>query len=359
MTNQQIAWLRLVNQHLLNPSATRPQDVVSHLVAMQAQDYLGAKWAIGLRMQNATDEIVEQAVNDGSILRTHLLRPTWHFVTPEDIRWLLMLTAPRVQAINAFIYRQVGLDAATFARSNKAIARALEGRQYRTREQLREKLEQVGIHTEGTPRMNSLLMHAELEGLICSGPRSGNHETYALMEERVPKGKMLSRDEALVELVGRYFRSRGPATAQDFTKWLGLTVTDARKGLEAHQASLESETVDGNTYWFPPNSAATNLLTGRGIHLLSIYDEYISAYEDHSAIRTPEIAAKLSALGASLTHIAAVGGTIRGVWSRTFRKTDVLVNLNFVAPMPNQQIRAVNTAVKRYGEFWGKAIAAE
>lgn len=209
---------RLRNQGIAGATFKKPGDVVEWLAAVQAQDYAGAKWALGLRLQDATDDDVEQAFAEGAILRTHLLRPTWHFVTPADIRWMLALTAPRAHAVNADMSRKLELDNALFKRSNAALARALHGGRQLTRDELRGVLQKAGIATDGGLRLGYLLMRAELDGMVCSGARRGKQFTYALLDERAPHAKTLGREEALAELAQRYFVSRGPATVQDFAK---------------------------------------------------------------------------------------------------------------------------------------------
>ena len=172
------------------------------------------------------------AFDAGRILRTHLLRPTWHFVLPEDIRWLLTATAPRVKARDARRYAQLGLDASTQRRSAKALAAALRGGNQLTRAEAAAVLTAAGIGVDGQ-RLPYLLMHAELDALICSGPRRGKQHTYVLLEERAPDARDLPRDEALAELARRYFRSHGPATAKDFAGWATLTLAEARAAIEA------------------------------------------------------------------------------------------------------------------------------
>ena len=189
-----------------------------------------------------------------AILRTHLLRPTWHFITPADIRWVWSLTAPRVQAANTYMYRKLGLDNAAFRRSNDTLLRALQGGQHLTREELRDVLHATGVPAAGEFRMGYLMMRAELDGILCSRPRRGNQFTYALLDERVPPNAALNREEALASLAHRFFSSRGPASVQDFAKWSGVTATDAKKSLEAVKERLDSETADGKTYWFAPST---------------------------------------------------------------------------------------------------------
>ena len=256
MNQSDIPHLRLRNQRLSGAALSAPEEVVGWLGAVQAQDYAGAKWALRLRMRSGTGDQTDQALAQGSILRTHLLRPTWHFVTPADIRWLLALTAPRIQAGNATMYRQQGLDAAILQRSQTVLGKALEGGNQLTRAELRLALENAGIVTGEGLRLVYILMCAELVGVLCSGGRRGKQFTYALLDERVPPVRVLARPEALVELTWRYFQSRGPATLHDYAKWSGLTLADARSGLEEVKDRLVQAEVDGQVYWLPESNAA-------------------------------------------------------------------------------------------------------
>ncbi len=278
---------RLHNQLISQSTLTKPSDIVKYLGAVQAQDYAGAKWALGLRLQNATDDAIEQAYNDGAILRTHVLRPTWHFVSPADIRWMLALTAPRVNALGAYYYRQVELDDAMFARSNAVLTQTLQGGKQLTRTELLPSFERAGIATNDL-RLTHIMMRAELDMVVCSGARRGKQFTYALLDERAPDAIMLERNDALAELSRRYITSRGPVTVQDFVWWSGLTTTDARAGFEMVTAEFSHEIIEGKTYWFSSSSPITKdgMLTA---HLLPPYDEYTIAYKDRSAVLDPAL----------------------------------------------------------------------
>jgi len=224
MINLDIAHRRLHNQHITRRTLETPQALVEWLGAVQAQDFAAAKWALGLRLQGVTDDDIEQAFTDGAILRTHVMRPTWHFVSPADIRWLLALTAPHVRAASAYYNRKLELDDAVFRRTNAVLANALQGGKQLTRDELASALQQAGIATDGEQRVTYIMMRAELDGVICSGARRGKQFTYALLAERAQQARTLDRDEALAELTMRYFTSHGPATIQDFVWWSGLTV---------------------------------------------------------------------------------------------------------------------------------------
>lgn len=355
MTGQEIAGLRLLNQRIALPSFMEPGEVVGWLGAVQAQDYFGAKWALGLRMREATDSVIDAAFNAGSILRTHVLRPTWHFVLPADIRWMLVLTAPRVHALNASMYRQQGLDPAVIKRSEHVLAKALAGGAFLTRDELKDALQKEGIALESGLRMSYIMMHAELEAVVCSGPRRGRQFTYALLEERAPQAKTLVRGEALVELARRFFQSRGPASVQDFAKWSGLTVADGRDGLDAVKDGLEQEDIDGQTYWFlrPRAPLINSSLTA---HLLSVYDEYISGYKDRSAIDAHHLAPQFSALGNALQYIVILDGQIVGTWKRTTRKDAVSIQARVYKKLSEAEQQAVFLAANQYAAFLGLSL---
>ncbi len=355
MTSLDIAHQRLVNQHIALPTLNRVEDVVAELGAVQAQDYAGAKWALGLRTQSTREHDIEKAFTDGAILRTHVLRPTWHFVTPADIRWMLALTARRVHAANAYMYRKLELNNAVFKRSNAALAAALNGGNHLTRDELRDEVQKAGIATDGEFRMGYILMQAELDGVVCSGGRRGKQFTYALLDDRAPLAKMLDRNDALVELARRYFMSRGPATVQDFAKWSGLTLADARTGLEAISAHLQHEAVGERTYWFPASKRSTTDGTATA-YLMSIYDEYISSYKDRSDIIDEENSLKLQAMGNALTSITVVDGRLVGTWKRTLQKAAVVIETNTLSRLTKAQDRAVALAARRYGVFLGLPV---
>jgi len=350
-----IPHLRLNNQHIRDPLPGKPEDVVRWLCAVQAQDYAGAKWSLGLRLQNASDADIDQAFADGSILRTHLLRPTWHFIAPQDIRWLLMLTASRVHAVNASMYRKLELDSTVSEHCHKLLAQELQGGRHLTRDELRDVLQKAGIAVQHGQRLAYIMMHAELEGLVCSGGRRGRQFTYALLDERAPNTRALLRDEALSELARRYFASRGPATVHDFSKWSGLTLSDARSGLESVKANLHQEQVNGRIYWFsePTLAAAENTPAA---YLLSGYDEYISSYRDHSPIAAPEVGTRMAAMGNALQNIIVVNSQIVGSWRRKSKKSVVVIEKNLFSGLSELDNQAIVDAALRYGAFIGLPV---
>ncbi|HEV8396316.1 MAG TPA: winged helix DNA-binding domain-containing protein [Vicinamibacterales bacterium] len=305
---------RLHNHWLARPSAA-PRSaaaVVERLCAVQAQDFIGAKWAIGLRAKGLDDAAVEAAFDRGDILRTHVMRPTWHFVTPADLRWMLALTAPRVHQASAFYYRQYGLDAKTVSRVHKVLASELQGGRFRTRTELAAALAKRGIEARG-PRLGLLTIHAELEQVMCSGPVRGKQLTYALLDERAPGAGARTPRDPLGELASRYFASHGPATLRDFVWWSGLTVAQAKKGVE--HASLERREIDGLTYWAADWDGAARMPPAT--FLLPNYDEYVIAYKDRDLLlpHGPAPRGGIAGLNA-FEHPLVVDGVLAGYWTR-------------------------------------------
>ncbi len=342
---------RLRNQLLVDSSRRKPEQVVSWLCAMQAQDFSAAKWAVASRAPGSQDGDVEQAFNDGLILRTHVLRPTWHFVTPQDIRWMLAISAPRIHAVNDHYYRQSGLDAKMFAKSCAMIHRLLEGGNTMTRAEIAVHLKRFKVPADGL-KLAYVMMHAELEGVITSGPRRAKQFTYALLDERAPKGQTFARDEALAELATRYFSSHGPATARDFAWWSGLTIKDAKAAAESADG-LEVLSIGGVEHWTAKVTSAPASKIACGL-LLPNYDEYLIAYKDRApfvdASRAANIVARSN--GAFANHLV-IDGFLAGGWSRTCKTTSVLIEVAPYKKLTTAQTRAVTNACDCYGEFLG------
>ncbi|MDB5137861.1 MAG: winged helix DNA-binding protein [Mucilaginibacter sp.] len=351
MTASDIPQLRLINQHLISPAFKKPADIVQYMGAIQAQDYAGAKWAIGQRLQGATDTIVEKAFTDGDIIRTHVMRPTWHFVSPQDIRWMLELTAARVQGIAGTQHRQFQLNNSVFLQCEKAISSALQGGKQLMRSEVADALQQAGIATN-EQRFIHIMMQMELTGLVCSGGRHVKQFTYALLDERVPITKKISRDEALAMLTERYFIAHGPATLTDFVWWSGLTVTDAKAGLEIIKDKLTSQMINGSSYWFAEQSYNLKSKSSTAF-LLPNYDEFIVSYKDRSASIASSNVNKTDPRGTIFNNTIVVSGRIIGTWKHTFKKDTVILNLIPFARLSKSNDAAINAAAKRYTKFLG------
>jgi hypothetical protein len=343
---------RLTNQKLGRSTLTTAAGVVGWMGAVQAQEYLPAQWAIGLRAPTLTAGDVEAAFARGEILRTHVLRPTWHFVTPRDIRWMLALTGPRVAARMAPYNRRLELDRRLFTRTHRAIARALEGGRALTRKELADVLARAGIKAR-KQRLAHIMMQAELDGIVCSGPRRDGQFTYALLSDRASSGPALEEDEALAELARRFCQSHGPATVRDFAWWSGLSMKDARRGVEAVSPPMRSETIDGLTMWSVEDT--TPLRRGRSAHLLPIYDEYLNAYRD----RAPIIDARVRASSArdDFGHYLVVDGRYVGTWRWLPGEGAITVRVMPYVSLTAADLRLVEQAARRLGSFAGARVS--
>ena len=342
---------RLLAQRLLGEPFATPAEAVTDLLAVQSQEYLMAKWALGMRSARCTDAGVEAAFAAGEILRTHILRPTWHFVSPADIRWLLQLTAPRIRKLMAGHARELDLDERSLDSTLGTIEEALRGGTALTRRELGEHLSAAGVAEAGGRRLGHIAMHAELAGLICSGPRQGKQHTYMLLDERAPdRGRRLTDQEALAEGTRRFFTGHGPATAHDFAKWSSLRVSDARAGLELVTGQLESFEHDGKTWWHRGLGAEGEV---GGALLLAEYDESGAGYRDLRMRMGAPVPGD-----AAFRRPILVDGECVGVWSRSLGRDAVDLELRIYKRLNRGQVAAVETEADRYASFLQLAIGS-
>ncbi len=346
MTDGELRRLRLLNQQVTCTNCKTPQDVVAHLGAMQAQEYRMAKWAVGLRLPAAAERDVEAACNAGHILRTHLLRPTWHFVTPADIRWLLALSAPQVHAKNRPYYRKFELDEATLAACCRTLECALAGAGALTRAQLAEALGKSGIAAAGH-RLSYIMMYAELSGLVCSGPRAGRQFTYRLLDDVAPPLHGFVRDEALARLAARYFAARGPAGVRDFAYWAGLSLRDAARGAEQLGAAFDCVVIGGQSHYYSTAGHAEHAgacKNGNEMFLLPDYDEYGMGYKDRTflAAQCPPTQEP-----SPYSHWLVLRGRIAGTWAEDKGG----VTATPFAPFAEKDRTATGRAVARYLQY--------
>lgn len=343
---------RLANQFLTGPALGGPVEVVRRQGAVQAQDYVGAKWAIGMRTVGASHADVEGAVARGEILRTHVLRPTWHFVVPEDIRWMLALTGPRISQSMSSYNRKMGLTPAVFRRSNAVIEKALRDGECRTRTELGEILHRERVRETTGTRLAHMMMQAEVEGIVCSGPCRGKQFTYGLLELRAPSAASIDRDEALSRLAERYFATRGPATVHDFAWWSGLPVGDARRAVEIRAGSLSSVQIGETKLWMAERASPAPPAT-KTAHLLSNYDEYFIGHRDRSAIGRRLKGVHLVTGGdSSITHVAIIGGELAGGWRRTVSPTGLTATLSLAVRVTRDERALLERQRARFAAFF-------
>jgi len=350
MTPATILRLRLENQRLAPASLRKPEDVVAWFGAMQAQDYLGSLWAIGLRMRKATESLVEAAEARRAIIRTWPMRGTLHFVAAADARWMTQLLAPRVIARNAArLKREVDVDASVVARARDIVSRALEGGRRLERTALYEALEARRIRTANSRGLHILLCLA-MEGTLCLAGRQGKQHTFALLDEWIPKSRSIDRDEALAELAQRYFSSHGPATLQDFMWWAGILTKDAEAGVDGAQRHLVRENVDGRSYWMTARRARPRRSPAPIVKLLPAYDEYTVGYQDRVQL-LGGTAGRMSASFGLLSPVLVVDGLAAGSWKRVIARSEVRIATRLHRRLRPAEKAALHAEMKRYENF--------
>ena len=329
---------RLKNQKLIGSTLQQPQEIVRWLGAVQAQDFAGAKWALALRAPDLSDAVIEKAFTDGKLLRTHVLRPTWHFVTPADIRWMLALNASRLQRISFTYGKRLGLTTAILTKARKVVESALEGGHTLTRAELSARLARARIQATGQ-RLAHLLFDLEQQAVICSGPRRGKQFTYALFSERVASVRAFSRDEALAELATRYFQSHGPATVRDFAWWSGLTMGDARLAIRLANVS-------------PLATPPALQRAPKATFLLPNYDEYLVAYRDRGAVIDPARARNLGVFTSlEFPHQLVVDGRVAGSWRRGLTDKALTLDVWPYARLSKPSMTAIGVQAARLAAF--------
>jgi hypothetical protein len=350
--NFDIPSIRLRNQLLSASKFTTAKEVVSHFGAIQAQDYPMAKWAVGVRLPGSAEIDIEKALDTGELVRTHVLRPTWHLAAAEDIHWMLMLTAKSIIRAMGSANRQLGLDDKIIGKSMEIIGTTLEGNNHQTRDALMKRLNEAGIETHSFRGLH-IMLHAECVALVCNGIRSGKDHTYALMSERIANAKTLTKEEALAELAKRYFTSHGPATIRDFTWWSGLPAADSRTALELVKKEMTSVEHDGLAYWFFDHGIEIKIPKTL---LLPAFDEYLIAYKDRSASIRQEHAPHAFTTNGIFKPLIVTDGQVGGTWKRTIKKDKVIIEPNFFGKATKADRNEFAREAEKYGAFIGKNV---
>lgn len=340
---------RLQNQRLAgNPLPSVPE-VVRWFGAVQAQDYHGAKWSVAQRTKNPASAEFDQLFNAGACLRVHAMRPTWHFVAPEDLLWIQRLTRARVHAANAYQYRRLEIDRAAIKRCRALLDVTLDQLHHPTRDELAAAFAKGGLPCDGS-RLAYLLMQAELEGVLCSGPLQGKQFTYARVEERVKTSRPLDGEEALGELARRYFRSHGPATAHDFAWWSGLTLNTAKIGIRLLGTQIVADPRDGLEYWRLASNDRAPVRRRRAL-LVSIYDEHLVSYKDRRHSFAPELREKVLQAGRDTTAVVLIDGWVVGQWGKSRRGRGFLLTVKLFRPLIAPEKKALQQAAETYAQF--------
>ncbi|WP_177730620.1 winged helix DNA-binding domain-containing protein [Flavobacterium inviolabile] len=353
MTLTDIANIRLANQLLIRNKAGSISEIATYMGALQAQDYAMSKWALGIRHANATESLVEAAMDNGEIIRTHVMRPTWHTVAASDIYWILELSANRIKSSMTSGLKELELDQTVLSRCYSVMEKALRDHNHLTREELVSELEKHNIATNDS-RSSYILMHAELSGILGSGKTKNKKSTYAFLPEWVPQKNILPREEALAKLARKYFTSHGPATILDFHWWCGLSLTETKKALELVQSDFISETIGTETYWFSPALVFPEK-ENNSVQLLPAFDEFLISYKDRTATLTMDHHKKAITRNGIFHPVIVSNGKAVGIWKRSLKKNAVTIDIHPFEPFSADFKKIIEHEIGKLGTFLDKA----
>jgi len=357
MTHPEISHYRLTSQKLYKTNPCSPQEIVQHLGAMQAQDYTMAKWAIGSRC-DSTEKVIEEAINSAKIIRTHILRPTWHFVASDDIYWMLDLSAPQVKRFTASAAKKYGYDEKKLDQTNSKIEKLLTGNNHLTRDEI---MQELNIKKSSSEDFLSaaIMMNAELDGLVCNGKMKGKQITYALLEERVSKPKFkLTKEEALSKLAKRYFESHGPATLTDFSWWSGFPPTTCKLAINAIELQLNSVEIESQKYWFG-NDISKDSDFRESVHFLPAFDEILISYKTREASILSEHQSKAFTNNGIFKPIILENGKVIGIWKRTIKKDHAKIETQFFYETESHKKTILFEGIKAFENYLETKIVIE
>ena len=349
MTASAISKKRFDNQHIQGKKFDSAKELVQWMGAIQAQDYTMAKWAIGVRLKNSTNQLIEEAINNAEIIRTHVLRPTWHFVSAKDMRWMLELTAKNLNRSLASNNKTLELDEKIFRKCNTIIEKLLSNGNHLTRKEIMAALKKKGITTNPL-RAAHIMFKAETDMIVCNGIKRDKEFTYALFNERIPPSKEISKEEALAKLALRYFQSHGPATLQDFTWWSGLSVSDAKQAFELAKSQMVSEQLKEHVYWLFTDTV-TEIKRGNDMVFLPAFDEFLISYKSREISLDPMFASKSYTTNGIFNPVIVHNAKVIGTW-KPQRKKEILIKELFFGKSTETQKQLCKKASKEFISFY-------
>lgn len=350
MDIRDIGNLRLVSQHVSVNKFKTAGELLGWMGALQAQDYAMAKWALGVRLPGTTEKSIEAAFNRGEFLRTHVLRPTWHMVTAQDIRWMLELTAPQIRSAVRARNKELGISEAFLEKTYDILKIFFSSGKHLSKADLLDlfTLEKIKLDSA---QLYHLLLNAELDGILCSGRIKEKEQTYAIFAERALSSRNKTRDKALAELATRYFASHGPATIHDFAWWSGLSLTDSRTAVALSEKNIASEKIGSQTYWFSPTLSAIKNEKD-AVYLLPAFDEFIISYKDRRHILLEHDQAKAISSNGVFRPVIVVNGLVVGLWSRTTKKNTFIIELKPFVQLNKNVRHEIENKAAGYGVFF-------
>lgn len=354
ITASTITSLRLFHQHVSGTAWKKPEQLLSYLCALQAQDYTQALWAIGLRLPGTRGADIEKAIAKKKIVRTWAMRGTLQFVAAKDYRWIQSLVASKFLNTDSSRNRQLELNGKIFARANSLIVKLLEKEKRLTRSTIGEILRRSGIATDQN-RLSHILHFATMNQLICFGPRKEKEFSFVLLDDWIPSQKTLPRENALYEIAKRYFISRGPATLQDFIWWSGLSAAEAKTALDAASHLFIRESFDGKEYILSGDFPQTKHLndSANRVFLLAGFDEYLISYADRSASLNPKFNSKTIYNNGIFHPAIVIGEHIAGIWRPMVKGKSMVMRSHVFINLTKKEQRMVEAEFDRYRVFAG------
>lgn len=351
MTTTELLHIRLYNQLLSTHDLKQPQEVVSWMGAMQSQSLDLAKWAIGTRLENKSVKDIDEALNTGKIIRTHILRPTWHFVSAEDIHWMYDLSNPRLKPVYQSYARMRQVDEALICKTASILVNILEGNKHLTKEEITANLASKDIIIDDINVLNQVINYAEMEGLVVNGSIRGKQQTFTLLEELAPRKETICKEEALERLARKFFTSHTPATIQDFAWWSGLSLTECKQAVELIKHDFVSEKINGRAFWIrnnitiPPTDRDSALL-------LSPFDEFVVSYKDRSELIHETHYGKVMTKNGLFSPTVMLNGEIVGSWKKATLKGAPKVELSFFEKTAKKIQQLFTPEIKRLEKFY-------
>ena len=350
MNPDELLHIRLHNQLLSLHTLKSPGEVVARMGAMQSQALEMAKWAIGSRLPESSAKEITGALNRGEVIRTHILRPTWHFVAVDDLRWMYALSYPRLKPVYRSYAKMLGADESLLYPHIPLIEELLSGGRHLTKQEIGVALVERGVRL-GDDHLSLLLSFTELEGIIVNGELTGSRQTFTLLDEWVPRIPDISREEALARLARRYFTSHGPATLQDFAWWSNLPVTDCRKALEMIRPDFIRESINGRECWMRSDTRTPPLAQDSAL-LLAPFDELVVSYKDRTEMIEEAHYSKVMTKNGIFSPTIMLNGRIIGSWKKSMKKNVPQITLTFFVKVPKKTIALFQPEIKRLEKFY-------
>lgn len=352
MNSAEILNLRLYNQLLTSHQLKAPNEIVSWMGAMQSQALDMAKWAIGTRLENQTIRDVEEALNTGQIIRTHTLRPTWHFVSADDVHWMFDLSNPRLKPIYHCYAKMRQIDESLIYNAIPVLEKILIGGKHLTKQEIGSALQTQDI-TLDDDHLKSAITYAEMEGILVNGRLKGKKQTFTLLEEWAPRKQTICKEEALEHLARKYFTSHSPATIHDFAWWSGLSITECRQALEMIKVDFICETINERDFWMKSDIKVPPVDSNSAL-LLPAFDEFVISYKDRSEMIEDIHYGKVMTKNGLFSPTIMLNGKIIGSWKKVAHKSTPRIELSFFEKTSQRKQDLFKPEIKRLEKFYSK-----